>query len=98
MLDLDSIFGESKTRSLPSNIRPQVATKTEVLEPGPAPTVVTLRLLDPTCPAHHPFAQWVHRPDVHSRMGWERPDLSEADRWWARYDFEELPERVGADS
>jgi hypothetical protein len=38
------------------------------------------------------FADWVRRPDCHGRMGWESPDLSEIDRWWARCDFDDLPE------
>jgi hypothetical protein len=38
------------------------------------------------------FADWVRRPDCHGRMGWETPDLPEAERWWARCDFDDLPE------
>ncbi len=38
------------------------------------------------------FADWVFRPDAHGRLGWETPDLDEADRWWARADFDDLPE------
>ena len=29
------------------------------------------------------FANWVQRPDAHGRMGWERPTMKPADRWWA---------------
>jgi hypothetical protein len=38
------------------------------------------------------FADWVRRPDCHGRMGWESPGLPESDRWWARCDFDDLPE------
>lgn len=38
------------------------------------------------------FSGWVRRADCKGRWGWEPPDLSEADRWWAEYDFGELPE------
>jgi hypothetical protein len=38
------------------------------------------------------FADWVRRPDFHGRMGWEAPGMPEADRWWARCDFDDLPE------
>ena len=37
------------------------------------------------------FADWVLRPDCHGRMGWEAPDLPEADRWWAHCMFDDLP-------
>lgn len=39
-----------------------------------------------------PFADWVRRPDCHGRMGWESPGLPEWQRWWARCDFDGLPE------
>jgi hypothetical protein len=38
-----------------------------------------------------PFADWVLRPDVDGRLGWEAPNLPERVRWWARFRFEELP-------
>jgi hypothetical protein len=38
-----------------------------------------------------PLAGWKVRPDVNGRLGWERPGLSERDRWWADADFEDLP-------
>ena len=38
------------------------------------------------------FADWVLRPDVTGRLGCEAPDLAEADRWWARATFDELPD------
>ncbi len=38
------------------------------------------------------FADWVRRPDWHGLMGWEAPGLPESDRWWARCDFDDLPE------
>ena len=34
---------------------------------------------------------WLGRPDACGHMGWERPGLPEADRWWARQTFEQLP-------
>ena len=37
------------------------------------------------------FADWVRRQDVDGVWGWEAPDLSENDRWWARFRFEDLP-------
>lgn len=30
------------------------------------------------------FDDWILRPDVGGTLGWERPGLREADRWWAR--------------
>jgi len=39
------------------------------------------------------FDDWVLRPDVAGRLGWERPDLPEADRWWARSSWEDLKPR-----
>jgi len=31
---------------------------------------------------------WIRRQDFRGRWGWERRDLTKADRWWARGDFE----------
>ncbi len=28
------------------------------------------------------FAKWVLRPDARGRMGWEPPDVPDAERWW----------------
>jgi len=39
------------------------------------------------------FAGWIRRPDRHGRMGYEAPGLAESARWWARRDFDELPEQ-----
>lgn len=30
------------------------------------------------------YADWILRPDVDGKLGWEPPDLPEAVRWWAR--------------
>lgn len=38
------------------------------------------------------FADWVRRPDVHGRMGWEAPGLPERARWWAWRDWDALPQ------
>jgi hypothetical protein len=38
------------------------------------------------------FAAWVQRPDFRGRLRWEAPDVPEADRWWARCGFDDLPE------
>jgi len=38
-----------------------------------------------------PFADWVLRPDVSGRLGWEPPGLPEDERWWARSTWEDLP-------
>jgi len=38
------------------------------------------------------FSAWQLRPDHHGRLGLEAPDVPEADRWWARGDFEALPD------
>jgi hypothetical protein len=35
--------------------------------------------------------EWIRRQDCQGRWGWERADLSEKNRWWARWDFEDLP-------
>ena len=37
------------------------------------------------------FSDWTRRQDVTGRWGWEVAGLSEADRWWARFQFEDLP-------
>jgi hypothetical protein len=42
--------------------------------------------------ADDPFAGWVRRQDVTGRWGWEAPKLPEWQRWWARFQFEDLPE------
>ncbi len=39
-----------------------------------------------------PFLWFIRRPDCHGRIGWESPDVPEWQRWWARFDFDELPE------
>jgi len=49
-------------------------------------------------PARCDFSEWVHRPDCTGRMGWEPPDLPESARWWARREFDELPELVPPDN
>lgn len=41
------------------------------------------------------FADWLLRPDAAGRLGWERPDLDDADRWWARCSFDDLPDPRG---
>lgn len=33
----------------------------------------------------NPFADWILRPDVDGRMGWEPADLPESARWWSRF-------------
>jgi hypothetical protein len=40
---------------------------------------------------HDPFVDWVLRPDCRGRLGWEPHDLPESVRWWARFDFDDLP-------
>jgi hypothetical protein len=42
------------------------------------------------CPADR-FADWILRPDVSGKLGWEAPDLPESSRWWARSTFDALP-------
>jgi len=42
-------------------------------------------------PASRLFSDWVLRPDVSGRLGWEPPDLPEEARWWGRCDWEDLP-------
>lgn len=37
------------------------------------------------------FFEWVLRPDIDGRMGWEPPNLPEEKRWWARYRFPAPP-------
>jgi hypothetical protein len=38
-----------------------------------------------------PSGDWVQRPDVDGRMGWEPENLPEWRRWWAMWRFEDLP-------
>ena len=66
---------------------------------GDGPTVALAAVVPVAAPepaadplAASPFADWVRRPDCHGRMGWELPGLTESDRWWARCDFDGLPE------
>ena len=92
MLDLENIFGDPDGRPLATGSMPEGPANGMALVVGTKPTVPTLRLLDPTTPADSPFAGWVRRPDIAGRMGWEAPDLPEWLRWWARCDFEDLPE------
>lgn len=47
--------------------------------------------------ADDPLAGWVRRQDYRGRWGWERPGLAEADRWWARWDYDALPTPPMAD-
>ena len=35
---------------------------------------------------------WVRRPDHAGRFGWEQAGLRPEDRWWARCEFDELPD------
>lgn len=39
-----------------------------------------------------PMLWFIRRPDCHGQIGWESPDLPEWQRWWARCDFDDLPE------
>jgi hypothetical protein len=41
--------------------------------------------------AADPLADWILRPDVDGRMGWEPPGLSRAERWWAWYRMRPWP-------
>jgi len=84
MLDLQAIFGSGRAPTTAAPVIQSVAAP----EPIPRPEAVER-------PTDHveamPFADWVLRPDCHGRMGWEAPGLPESDRWWARFDFDELP-------
>jgi|GEM_PF-3484966 len=39
-----------------------------------------------------PFDEWIQRPDSTGLIGWEKPDLSERDRWWNSCTFDDLSE------
>jgi hypothetical protein len=39
-----------------------------------------------------PFTGWVQRPDALGQLGWESPDLTEEDRWWADDQEVEMPD------
>ncbi len=43
------------------------------------------------------FDGWIQRPDCTDRMGWESPELAEADRLWARSTFDDLPGPMASD-
>ncbi len=63
----------------------------------PSATVPKTTPADDTSAAEHPLAGtpfngWVRRQDCTGRMGWEAPELPEADRWWVRCTFDDLPE------
>lgn len=58
-------------------------------EPTPGPAT-------DDAPAASPFTDWVRRRDVTGRWGWEAPAVPKADRWWARFRFEDLPELLVA--
>ena len=92
MLDLESIFGDPEGRPLATGSMPKTSGNDMALVVETDPPVSTLRLLDPTTPADSRFADWVLRPDSNGRLGWEAPDLPEWQRWWARCNFEDLPE------
>jgi hypothetical protein len=66
-----------------------MAPATTAPEPTPQPAMVDTTA-DPLIGTR--FADWVRRPDCHGRMGLEAPNLPEAVRWWARFDFDGLPE------
>jgi len=40
---------------------------------------------------NQPYADWVRRPDVRGRLGWEAPGLPERARWWAYRDWDDFP-------
>ena len=75
-LDLAAIFGHDT--STPAR---------GVASPEPAAPAASTS--DPSGPD---FSTWVLRPDFKGRLGWEPPDLPEAERWWAEYEFDDLPE------
>jgi hypothetical protein len=99
VLDRDAIFGEEPV----ATVVPPPATMpadlyTEAADADPADdfgAVAGLEAPDAPMasePAMVPVEAWVLRPDVHGRLGWEPADMHEEDRWWARGDFEDLPE------
>jgi hypothetical protein len=54
-----------------------------------------VRTIDPTAESAERIMvdgqEWIRRQDCQGRWGWERADLPEKNRWWARWDFEDLP-------
>lgn len=42
-------------------------------------------------PAECLFGDWVHRPDIDARWGWEERGLPSRVCWWRRYRWETLP-------
>jgi len=84
MIDLASIFSDPTPadRSEPSASKPAVADPIDAQPPGNYP------------PDYFDPANWERRQDAAGRWGWEWRHTPEAERWWHRCDFEQLPEPI----
>ncbi len=79
-----------------SAVTPELAERMKVHK-AELLAILTATPADDTSTAEHPLAGtpfdgWIQRPDCAGRWGWERPDLAEWQRWWARSTFDDLPE------
>jgi hypothetical protein len=101
MIDLEAIFGDGPEAAMGSAPWPQSSDNAPASEQAAdsftaSPDASKAVPTPETPPAEpdggaDPFAGWVLRPDIDGRMGWEPPNLPEANRWWARATFEDLP-------
>jgi hypothetical protein len=99
VLDLHAIFGEEPVATvvpppatMPADLYTGAASADPADDLGAVAGNEALDALVASESEPVQFDTWVQRPDVHGRLGWEQPELLEADRWWARGDFEDLPE------
>jgi hypothetical protein len=92
MINLNAIFGSGP--ALVAAVAPEPVA---VPEADPRPEAADDGQAVPMPPGEpalgaDSFAGWVPRQDCHGRMGWEAPDLPDWQCWWARADFDDLPE------
>lgn len=85
---LGNLFGGATLT--PAAAVPELVAAPEVVVPEPVPRPEAVDTVgDPL--AAFTYADWVQRSDSRGRVGWEAPDLPECERWWARWDFNDLP-------
>jgi hypothetical protein len=93
---------ESPTMLAPTVLANATRKATEMLAPtkpemlmGTATAVVAYAEMPAPDPIEDTLfgeEDWILRPDHAGVMGWERPGIPEADRWWVRCSFDNLPD------
>lgn len=92
MIDLEAVFGYPEGDAPV----PDVATLPRAHEAENSSSTLDTPAASTEAPDFD-VSDWVRRQDCKGRWGWEAPDLPEAARWWARWEFDDLPELVPPD-